>query len=205
MTGEIIDFNLDSAIIRMISEVKVELLHCCQDVDIYLLKNNKKYLLGVDTLREHLFILKMTLKKALQNQFPLHPSITQDIGILWNQCLQYKAGLTYKKLEKRNIWVGLTHLLWNANHLATWLYNDASGNIILHITPTYEDHWTGEVDEEETNDRAYQEWMATKYTPLWTTQLSPETAKTWLAQAEDVFSRLQYTEGYKEKQNEGNN
>lgn len=202
MKGEVIDFNLDSAIIKMISEVKIELLHCCQDVDIYLLKNNKKYLLGVDTLRENIFVLKNALKKTLHNQLQLHPSITQDIGILWNEELQDKPGLTYEKLEKRDYWVGLNYLLWNANHLATWLYNDANGNIILHITPTYENHWTGEDDEEETNDRACQEWMATKYAPLWTTKLSPETAKVWLAQAEDVFNRLKYTEGYVEKQNE---
>jgi len=197
MTDEVIDFNLNDYItIRMVSEVKIELLHCCQNVDIYLLKDNEEYLLGMDILREHMFVLKNALKKALLNQLQLHSSITEDIGILWNKCLQSKPGLTYKEIKGESFWVGLMHLLWDYKKFATWLYNDADGNIILHITPMYQDHWTGEEDEEETNDRAYEKWMATKYKPLWTTILSPAVAKAWLFQAEDIFSRLQYTQGY---------
>jgi len=199
MIGDIIDFNLnDSVVIRFISEVKIELLHCCQNVDIYLLKDNEKYLLGVDTMRENIFILKNALKKALLNQLQLHPSINQDIGIVWNQTSQDRSKLVYEEIEGQRFWVGLNYLLWDYDGLATWLYNDINGNILLHITPLYRDYWTGEENEEETNSQACEKWIATEYRPLWTTILSPATAKAWLAQAEDIFSRLQYTDVYEE-------
>jgi len=202
MTSDIIDFNLDdSTTIRITSEVKIALLHCCQNVDICLLKDNKKYLLGRDILREHMSMLKRALKKALHNQLQLHPSITEDIGIVFNQCLQDKPGPVYEKTGGQSFWVGDDYSLWNYKKFATWLYNDVDGNILLHITPIYQNRWTGEEDEEETNDRAYEKWMATKYKPLWTTILSPATAKDWLAQAEDIFSRLQYTDIYGEREN----
>jgi len=198
MTGDIIDFNLnDSTIIRIASNIKIELLNCCEDITMYLLKNDKTYLLTISPLQEDIFILKSALKKALQNQFSLHPSINQDIGILWNQCLQCKPGLTYKKLEKRNSWVGLSYLLWGYGELATWIYNDADGNIVLHITPVYRNKWEDneEDDDEEANDLAYKEWMATEYKPLLTTILSPDIAQAWLNQAEHIFWKLRDIQG----------
>ncbi len=198
MTNETIDFNLnDSAIIRITSEVKIELLHCCQNVDMYLLKDNKIYLLTISPLQEDIFILKSALKKALHNQLQLHPSITEDIGILWNQTSQDKSKLIYKEIKGQRFWVGLSYLLWGYGELATWLYNDAHGNIILHITPVYRDKWidNDEGDDEEANDRAYEKWMATKYKPIWTTILPPAIAKAWLAQAEDIFWKLRDIQG----------
>ncbi len=188
MTGEIIDFNLnDSAIIRIAFDIKIELLNCCEDITMYLLKNDKTYLLTISPLQEDIFILKRALKKTLLNQYQLHPSIVQDIGIVFNQCLQSKPGPVYEKIRGQNFWVGDDYLLWSYKKLATWLYNDADGNILLHITPIYQNHWTGEDDEEEANDRAYEKWTATEYKPLWTTILSAATAKAWLAQAEDFL------------------
>ncbi len=206
MTDDIIDFHLnDSAIIRVTAEVKIELLHCCQNVDMYLLKDNKTYLLSTELLRENMFILKNLLKKALLNQLQLHFSIVQDVGILWNQCLQLKPGLIYKETKEQDFWVGEKYLLSSYGGLATWLYNDAHGNIILHITPVYRDKWidNDEDDDEEANDRAYEKWMVTKYKPIWTTILPPAIAKAWLVQAEDIFSKLQYTDVYEEDKVDG--
>ncbi len=189
----VINYNIDfvinkKTIIRICLDTNVKLLGCCQDIDIILLINNKNYLLGSGDLQDRMYTLKNALKKALENQFQLHPSITADIGYFYNEELQFKPGFIYEKFENRDYWIGRNYLLWNYD-FATWLYNDSDGNIILHITSIYLGNWIGESDDEEADARAYESWMATEYKPFYTTIISPATARLWLRLAENVYSK----------------
>ncbi len=181
----------DTATIKIDSNIEIEKLTCCDSVTTILLKNDQSYLLSTNALHDNMYILKNALKKALKNEHQLHPSIIEDIGYLYNQELQFKPGLVYNDTDS---WVGLKNLLWN-DELATWLYNDVKGNIILHITPLYPGNWTDIQFDEKANEKAYAEWIA-HYQPLWTTMLSQTTAQAWLDFAEKIFDRLNYTEGY---------
>jgi len=188
---QVMDFKLqDKAVIRISSEKEIEKLFCCDEVIMTLLKDDQSYLLSTDTLHENVYILKNALKEALKNQLFLHSSITQDIGYLYNQKLQFKSDLIYEKYGDNDFWVGMKSLLWN-HDLATWLYNDSNGDIVLHITPVYLGNWIGEGDDEEADERAYAEWIV-HYKPFWTLTLSPATAHAWLDFAEGIFNRLRY-------------
>jgi len=194
---QVIDFELqDKAIIRISSDIEIEKLSCCDEVVMTLLKDNKNHLLSANTLHDNMYILKHALKKVLKNQLPLHPSIIQDIGYLYNQELQFKPGLVYEKYGDGDSWVGIKSLLWN-DELATWLYNDINGDIIFHITPLYPGNWTDIQFDKKANKKAYAEWIA-HYKPFWTIKLSPVTAQAWLDFAEGIFNRLSYTEGYRD-------
>ncbi len=191
-----IDFVLnDTSIMKISSHMLIEQLSCCDDVVMILLINNKDYLLSTNTLHNNMYVLKNALKKALENQLQLHPSIMQDIGYLYNQMLQFKPTNPVLVYEP-DYWVGLNNLLWNSE-LATWLYNDIDGNIILHITPLYPGNWTDIQFDDEANEIAYAKWIA-QYKPFWTTTLSPTVAQIWLDQAHVVFNRLYDTRGYRD-------
>ncbi len=192
-----INYNIDltvnkKATIRICLEENLNLLDCCCRVDMILLYENKQYLLSGADLKDNMYILKNALKKVLNNQLQLHPSIIQDIGYLYNEKLRLKPGLVYEKFENRDYWVGGKHLLWGCD-LVTWLYNDSDGNIILHITPFYTGDLidNGEDDDEEAEMLAYEAWMVTEYKPFYTIVISPDTARLWLRLAENIYNKIQ--------------
>jgi len=142
-----IDFVINkNALIKICLDINIKSLLCCQDTNIILLKNNKRYLLSFWPLRDNMNILKNMLKNTLQNQYQLHPSINEDIGFLYNQDLQDKGNLVYEyyaPTSENKSWVGDRYSLWNGD-FATWLYNDSYGNIILHLTSTFHGPWGGD-------------------------------------------------------------
>lgn len=135
-----------------------------------------------------LLTLQTLIKKSLYNVLPLHESITQDIGFLWNQWLNEDAiNLVYITDHNNDTyWVGQKYEL-ACHEYISWIYNDEQGNIIFEITPAYP---LGCIDQEnELEVKNYQNWMKS-YEPLVITIISEETALQWLKQAEAILEEI---------------
>src|SRR5439155_26455584 len=119
-------------------------------------------------------------------------SITEDIGYMWNRALHGDSGLEYHDI----FWVGLRNLVWQSPgniqpNYATWLYNDAAGNIILEITETY--FWHHSEPTMGINYISYEEFMQ-DYKPFIVRTIPRKTAQNWLHQAESVLGILKKNE-----------
>ncbi len=134
-------------------------IHCCHDAEIMFLHDNNKQLLSIDSIRENMSVFINLLTQALDNKLQLHPSISKDIGYLYNQELQGKPGLTYEKIEDNDYWVGDNYLLWTYN-VVSWLYNTKDGSIIFEITPIFLGLFSADTDALE-NEFHYKEWLKT--------------------------------------------
>lgn len=166
---------------------------CCDEIPILFLYGKDHYVLNTDLLREAMSMFAIFLERALANQLPLHESIKQDIGFLWNEELQEKPGLVYEKFNDRNYWVGQSHLLWDTPstvkpETTTWLYNDNNGSIVLEITPTYPWHFVKPKKREI--KIPYEEWMS-GYKPFIVRTIPREVAEQWLKQAQELVIILE--------------
>ena len=94
-----------------------------------------------------------------------------------------KPGFVYDKLERRDHWVGYRSLLWS-HEVATWLYNDENGSIILEITPIFPGDF---YDEDKTS---YNQWIQ-NYKPYLLRKLSKEVAQQWLDQADCLLKKIE--------------
>lgn len=177
-------FKLSNALqIIMVVKEPLNEIHCCTEAPIYLIHGDKRIVLSKDSIRENMQVLSNVLKRALNDELRLHESIKKDIGYLLNEEFQGNAGLTYKKLEGRDHWVGFIHLIWSY-HIATWIYNDEEGKIIIEFTPVYEGHFK---DDHSIN---YAEWLK-DYKPYLITKISKETAEEWLIQADSILEQIE--------------
>jgi hypothetical protein len=169
--------------IIMVVEEPLNEIDCCAEAPIYLIQDDKRIILSKDSVRENMQVLSNVLRLALNSALLLHESIKEDIGYLLNEEFQDKPGLTYKKLENRDHWVGFIHLLWSCD-TATWIYNDKDGRIIIEFTPVYGGHFK---DDYPIN---YDQWLK-NYKPYLITKISKETAKEWLIQAETILDLIE--------------
>lgn len=161
-------------------------IHCCYDVPIYLIQNDKELLLTDDFLKNNLEAFKYLLNKALMNKLPLHKSLKNNVGFFFNEYIQDKTGLAYEKFENRDYWVGLGYLLWNDMY-ATWMYNDPEGSIIIEITPLYPKKEYITTTEETI---LYKDWIKKSYSPYLIRTISNETAQTWLKIIENLLKQI---------------
>lgn len=157
--------------LKFLIEEPQEEIHCCAEAQIYLVEKNKELLLSSDLLIDNLTTFRNQIEKAVRNDLYLDQSINADIGYLYNQELQNQPGLTYKKLDGRDYWVGLSYLLWNYEY-ATWLYNDNKGVITIEISPIYPGNFSEEAID-------YNTWIK-KYQPYAIKTINKSMAKNWL-------------------------
>lgn len=180
-----IDFVLNSTdrIIVMSPEL-LEDTNMFTDVSIFLRKAGKSQLLISDyCFHESMYVLRALLVKALNNELLLHPSITDDIGLLFNQDLLDIPGLVYTKWEGLDYWVGNSYLAWYAE-LATWIYNGRDGEIVLHVTPIYPGYFFD-------CDISYEQWVAS-YKPLFTITIPRDIAQRWAHQAGEIVDTIDW-------------
>ena len=78
----------DSEKIISESEESLDKIHCCTNGSLTLINEYEKILLSKESTHENIFILCGQFNKALNNKLVLHPSITRDIGYLFNEELQ---------------------------------------------------------------------------------------------------------------------
>jgi hypothetical protein len=130
--------------------------------------------------------LRDKLVKALNNELQLHPSITSDIGYLYNGKDYNDIGFV-KEGESEGVqyWVGNKYQIWH-NYgpkidYRAWMYNDKEGDIIFEVTP----HYPYFLYEYKKMRRyfPFKKWMA-RYKPYLKTIISREKAQEWLSQAE---------------------
>jgi hypothetical protein len=177
--------NTEKIIIRSQLE---DVIHCCYEASIFLCQDTEEILLSIDSVRMNMGWFSEALNKALSNNLQLHASITQDIGFLFNRDRnEEKPDLAYEKIERVNFWVGDKYKLWSYR-VATWLYNDQAGNIILEITPIYPKTFRDPAKDLDIDD--YEAWMKT-YEPMLIRTISVDTARTWLAQANDILKQIE--------------
>lgn len=183
--------SLDKIIFTLDSETRIEFLlqdpydiiNCCDWAQIVVQNTNQSYVLSSDVVRHNIHIFNYQLNKALHNELPLHPSLRQhDIGYLYNQELQEKSGLTYKKWQGRDHWVGHDYILWESL-LTAWIYNDEQGGILFEITPVWSDNCT----LVEYND--YDEWIQS-YSPCLIKKIPKKIASEWLEQTNRILKDI---------------
>ena len=196
MNKNILNFNLnEKSRFAFVFEQPFEELTLCSDVRVDLL-NTKTYHLSNDCLQHNLAILIYFLKHGLDNKLQLHSSIRQDLGYLWNEKLadSSEVELYYATLEGRKYWVGKDYILFDTpdsfkESLTTWMYNDASGEIVIEITPSYRWHF----DDPDPNDSSYityDEFMK-DYKPILLLKIPKHIAEAWLKQAQDLLRIVQ--------------
>jgi len=182
----IINFQLNnSEKIVMSCEENLDQINCCTEGSLTLIEKNNEILLSNDTIHESIFVLHGQLQKALNSDLILHRSITSDIGCLYNEELQDKPGLVYEKFDERDHWVGYNFLLWSSN-MATWLYNDYVGNIILEITPVFPGNFISFAEDKI----SYGRWLQ-NYKPYLIRKLPKEVAQQWLYQADHLLKKIE--------------
>jgi hypothetical protein len=175
-------FELD----RPITEI-----HCCHEASIILLHDSQRVLIGGDSVRVNLSTFSALLSEALKNKLQLHPSITKDIGYLYNEYSYYLYNKdSYDKNFLKNIptyiqsgnvksWVGEKNNLWSAR-LTSGLYNDTNGKIIFELTPVYPGKFA--TVTEEPYHAWYKEWLE-RYQPYLILEVPKKIARQWLEEA----------------------
>jgi len=156
-------------------EIDVIYVNSAKNVSLMLCKSIHTYMA--------LWGLQGRLEALLRGKLELHKSIEKDIGYLANQAEHDSsaAGLEFKLIAGTRYWVGNNYRFqwWGGHGVSTWLYQK-NGKIILEITPDYNS------GAQHSN---YKEFMA-NYKPLVITELSPETARIWLAKAGHISKEL---------------
>ena len=164
-----------------------EAIHCCSEAQISLIEPTRCALLSSDSLRHNLQIFEHQLTKALHNELILHESLKDDIGYLYNQELQEKPGLSYKKWQGVDQWGGQDYMLWEGI-LVTWLYNNVEGSIILEATPVYPGNFM--LPEEQETYQAYDEWIR-NYSPYLIQTIPKKTAEKWLELTKKILAHIE--------------
>ncbi len=182
--AEPIDFAVNNKFI-VVMEMHISLLeiHLFTESPVYLEQEGNKILLSEDSIRENMNVLDYIFTRAILGQYTLHESIKKDIGYLYNEELQEKPGLFYKKLDNRDYWVGYSYKLWSSGINATWIYNNDKEAIILEITPVYPGYF------DESYETSYDEWIKF-YKPYLIKEISVETAKDWLFKSRSLLNQI---------------
>jgi len=122
---------------------------CCSTFQAFFLDNKQQSLcIGQQFAGMFFEEFIQRLKKVVDGKLPLHESITQNLGIMEN-----KLRIDFPRKNKKFImvsshsgesmyWVGVNYEVWTTfddinPHVATWLYNDKEGNIILEVSKLY--------------------------------------------------------------------
>ena len=170
-------------------------LHAFDRITIEFHDNNQQYYILYNNFADGAISrLQVMLRRALNNNLEKHPSITHNIGYLWNEELAEKPGLTYTQLEGTDHWVGIQNLLWSTTAqirpvVSAWLYNNATGDIVFEVTPTYPWHFSEPTDADK-DYMEYEDFMK-DYKPLLIRTISTEVAQQWLVQAQDLLKHIE--------------
>ena len=162
---------------------------CCSEVSVLLASEKEKFLITVDFLDSILKAFIGKLDRVLNNEAFLHSSINTNIGYFWNEILHFEV----EPVEVGGFWVGDKNLLCETPgnikpNLATWLYNEQGGDIILEITPVYE--WHNTDPEQGELFITYEEFMK-DYKSIFKQEVSRDIAEEWLKQARDILDSIE--------------
>ena len=181
-------------------------IHCCYSALVYFVKNQERYLISEDVIRENISLLKNQLMKALNNNLLLDFSINNsNIGYLHTKYLFSRYNeVPFNKEElivKNNIWVGHKYHVWGdgfGGDFTLWIYNNQVGEIILEITPTFTAEYF--LPDETPNFDEYERWME-NYEPLLKRIIPKEIAQQWLDQTNTILKQIEENIARFEKEN----
>lgn len=179
--------NDNNKIVLFLEEALDE-LHCCSEASIQLFHNGKKFHETCYSVREYLITIKHIAENALNHKAQLHKSITQNIGFLLNEELQYKPGLYFTDQGKTSWWVGYEYCLSMAEKVGMWLYNDIHGGILFEATPIFP--FTYRNYAKDPNYVPYKTWIKT-YKPYFITEASAKSIQKWPILADAILIQIE--------------
>lgn len=162
--------------------------HCCTECSAALFCNNITFDLSTHSLRDCMQDFKYAAEKLIKNELRLHKSITEDIGFLLNEELQFKPGLFQVKRGDISLWVGYDYLLIMGYSSAVWLYNKNDGAIICEVSPKFPFSYRNSAKDEDYVP--YKKWIK-EYKPYCVIEASFESIKEWIPLAERILGQIQ--------------
>jgi len=192
-------FKINSvATIIITLEEALEDAHCCTECTITFFCDNIAFDLSTHSLRECMQDFKYFSEKLVKNELQLHNSITQDIGFLLNEELQFKSGLFQAKRGEASLWVGYDYLLIMGYSAVVWLYNKSNGTIICEISSKFPFSYRNLAKDE--NYVPYRKWIK-KYEPYCIIEASLDSIREWIFLAEHILKQIQKNIDTVEKNN----
>lgn len=190
MTTNATTFHIDTnTTISIDPDIPLKMIHCCTEASLFFSQNNTPVVISTDSTYINMQALHQALAHACAKKRYLHPSLTNDLGCLYNiDKFNFETDSTCDatefittKLEKQDIWVGMQYLMWNDTY-TTWLYNDSEGAIIFEIAPKYLEFYSGK----DLTKSAFESWLQT-YKPFYKTVLHEGAAQEWLGKSEQIL------------------
>ncbi|MBP6869778.1 hypothetical protein KBC04_02765 [Candidatus Babeliales bacterium] len=163
----------------------IQTMNAYSDGDASFKKHNQCYqIYGEFPIQIFLLTLQTLLTKSLFGNLPLHHSISQDIGYLWNQQGNDPTFISIKYTDQNNdtYWIGKKYELSSYDYVA-WIYNDEQSHIIFEITPAYPRCINQENEQEIAH---YQKWMQ-EYKPACKIIISQKAAQEWVEQCQQIL------------------
>lgn len=168
-------------------------LNCCDPAHIFLLKDEDKYpLYDYDMPLYHAVLEDFCgiLIKALAGELKLNPIVQEDVGLAYNK---YKKADRYgmpgvNRPENTDYLFYDHHRIWCSNSSSTWLYNDASGSIIIEVAPDY--RW--DIYKKRRQIIPYKSFIK-NYKPILKQVLSYDIALRWLKHTIDLMESMKHT------------
>jgi hypothetical protein len=192
----ICEFNLNNhEKIAIKSADSLEDIHFCDDIEIYFI-SDCEYRLVLDCFQYTVRSFIDHLNGVIENKLALHPSVKADLGYLLEEKYSGVSKLDFvkeKMSDGSSEWIGYRYLLFSTpgdfgQCLATWLYNNDAGEIVIEITPGYKWHFQ---DPEPGEDYiTYQEFIKS-YQPLLFRTIDQEVAKKWVIKAQELLSQVE--------------
>ena len=166
------------------------------EIQAYFVNNKEVPLcIGEETASSFFISFINNLKKAIDNELPLHESLTRNLGVLYNEYHQDQPGFfMVSSLDGLSrYWVGANYIVWSTYNttkpmLTSWLYNDNEGNIIFEVTKNYK--WSTCPDDPEDPDfMSYGDFMK-DYKPLIHRTIPRDIAVKWLKDVMKIHKSL---------------
>ena len=174
-------------------DIDLEQMYFCTDVKVFFQDENL-LLIGEEWAGEIFEQFFSHLKKAINNELQLHESLHQNLGFIYNDFFDnIPDSMMVSSLDNvSKHWVIYDYKMWATTkdlslRVATWLYNDDKGNIILEVTKTYP--WFYAQDEDiEDPDFVYYEDFIKDYKSIIYCIIPRDKAIEWLNEAEEWLS-----------------
>lgn len=178
-------------------DIDIEYAFLCTEAKVYFGGLQELYI-GEEIIAEIFRSFILRLKKAIKGELQLHEFLTQNLGFIYNECFDDRPESMMVEIPNsfNKHWVVYDYKMWsgsddNLNYrVATWMYNDKEGNIVLQVTKTYPWFYIENGDIERPDFIYYDDFIK-NYKPLLTYIIPHEVAILLLEQAEgwmNVFS-----------------
>ena len=175
-----------------------DLEYCCSNLTAYFVHQNKELKIGQQTAGDFFEPLIKKLNQAINNQLPLHESLTQNLGLMQNQYYHNRSGFFMIKAQQYSqpYWVGFNYDVWSTYSntrpiITTWLYNETNTNIVLELAQDYPWHFAQleDNDQQDPDFITYEQFME-NYQVVLHRIIPKETAQAWLDQIIPVYRSL---------------